>query len=208
MKMIFLRDRAEAPGAGRRDMNEIRITNRSYGKTAELIKVVEAGRDRVKATLASYAAVLADLKGTNGTRLPTKETTVGKLAEAVAGVVAEAAFTVAPPEVRVRIKAPEPVWDGKAPIKHVMVIERAIRDASFFLFGRQTGPGYTLALKAPRLTEDGQWIETKVRVVPFAHEPQGRISKKLQLACDRARKALLASGTKCDFTMATEAPKA
>ncbi len=67
------------------------------------------------------------------------------------GVQARAGYTTIPPGVRVQVRAPEGGWDGKTPIPEVMAAEHAIRDAAFYLYGRKTGPGFTLSLKPSKL---------------------------------------------------------
>lgn len=206
-------------------MSEVFVTGMRCGKTALLIKHLEERRDVVlrqiaalQKTVVSFDAVITDLR--NGkrlgvftipgesTRLPKGEKTVPKMSEVAATIESEATFTTTPPEVRVRVKAPEDPWDGKTAGPHVTIVENAMRDAVFFLFGRRTGPGYALSLKPPQLTEDGKWIETRVRAMPRPDEPRDRIARSVQLACDRARRALLKAGTKVDATLAQEATPA
>lgn len=169
-------------------MNEVEPSN------AEIAKLVETGKNRTKALLTSYEVVLDDLKRVPpkapvGIRLPTK-------APSMSGVPGHASYTTTPPEVRVRVRAPEKPWNGRDPILAAMVAEHAIRDAAFYLFGRRTGPGYTLSLKPTRLiAEEGcAWIETRVMVIPKDEPHRDRLVKKLAAACDRARIALKKTG--------------
>lgn len=143
-----------------------------------------------QALLVDYEAVIADLEKDKGRRVPK---TRRKVVKGVEGKLATAFMCSIPPSVKVKIQAPE-TWDGKAPIPEVLALENAARDAAFYLYGRRTGPGYSVSLKPPRL--DNGWIMTRIIVIPQGEEHRERLGKKLTEARDRALAALTKAGAK------------